>query len=90
MFGSFNFKVNIMLANYTGVTLISISYRFNLKPCIVKTILPSTLSTNAIIQIGAGTNMVNLPDFVLDPNCGYKLESFLVVGDTEIVSSFPS
>ena len=43
MAGSFTYVINVMMAeaNYTMVTPISISYTFNLKPCIVKTILPS-------------------------------------------------
>ena len=71
--GSFTYAINVIMAmaNYTMVTPISISYTFNLKPCIVKNILPSWLNTNADIAIGGASSMVNLPDFDLDPRCGY-------------------
>ena len=54
MAGSFTYTINVMMAtfNYTMVSPISISYTFNLKPCIVKTVLPSWLNTNVNIAIG--------------------------------------
>ena len=71
--GSFTYSINVMMAmaNYTMVSPISISYTFNLKPCIVKTIVPSWLNSNANIAIGGAPSMLNLPDFDLDPRCGY-------------------
>ena len=78
MAGSFTYVINVMMAeaNYTMVTPISISYTFNLKPCIVKTILPSQLNTNANIAIGSASSIIYLPDFDLNPKCGYQPVSF--------------